>query len=226
MKILIVSATLFEIQPLIDWLKADYDSETALVFTKGELSIEVLITGVGMMHTAFALGNFLTAKPYIDLAINAGIAGAFNRKLKLGEVVNVISDQFGDLGVEEADGQFTGIHQMGLIEPDSFPFKDGLITNPNVEKTPFLPGVQGLTVNKVHGNSINIGKIKAQYPDADIETMEGVAFFYACMQMKVAALQIRAISNYVESRNKNKWKIGMAIDHLNMVLKEMIQSFV
>ena len=42
------------------------------------------------------------------MIINAGIAGAFNRSLKIGDVVQVVSEQFGDLGVEEKDGRSLG----------------------------------------------------------------------------------------------------------------------
>jgi futalosine hydrolase len=48
-----------------------------------------------------------------------------------------------------------------------------------------------------------------------IESMEGAAFFYACRQLNVPCLQIRAVSNYVEKRNRDNWHIGLAIKNLN-----------
>ena len=38
--------------------------------------------------------------------------------------------------------------------------------------------------------------------------MEGAAFFYVCLKEKVNFFQIRAISNFVEKRNKKNWEIN------------------
>jgi futalosine hydrolase len=45
--------------------------------------------------------------------------------------------------------------------------------------------------------------------------MEGAAVFYVAQQEKIPALQIRAISNLVEKRNKDNWDIPLAIKNLN-----------
>ncbi|WP_207924565.1 hypothetical protein [Pedobacter changchengzhani] len=34
-------------------------------------------------------------------------------------------------------------------------------------------------------------------------------------QKEIDCLQIRSISNYVEARNKDNWKVGLAIENLN-----------
>ncbi len=54
--------------------------------------------------------------------------------------------------------------------------------------------------------------------------MEGAAFFYACLMTQAPFLQIRAISNYVEPRNKDNWNIPLAIDRLNEVLAQMVNG--
>ncbi len=48
--------------------------------------------------------------------------------------------------------------------------------------------------------------------------MEGAAFHYACLQENIPFLQLRSISNYVEVRDKSKWKIQLAIKELNDTL--------
>jgi futalosine hydrolase len=45
--------------------------------------------------------------------------------------------------------------------------------------------------------------------------MEGAAFFYACEEAQVEALQIRCISNYVEKRNRENWNLALAVKNLN-----------
>ena len=125
MKVLIISATGFEVQPFRAYLgESNFISQDANHFVKGELEIYLLVTGVGLPLTAFSLGKMLS-KERFDLAIQVGIAGAFNRQLKIGTVVQVVSERFGDLGVEEADGSFTDVHKMELIGKDDPPFKNG-----------------------------------------------------------------------------------------------------
>ena len=52
--------------------------------------------------------------------------------------------------------------------------------------------------------------------------MEGAGFFYACKILDLACVQIRSISNHVIPRDKDKWKIQLAIDNLNISLTNYI----
>jgi futalosine hydrolase len=53
--------------------------------------------------------------------------------------------------------------------------------------------------------------------------MEGAAFFYACREAGVPCLQIRAVSNYVEKRNRDAWQIGLAVKNLNTFAVELLE---
>jgi len=222
MNLLIVSATRFEIAPLLAYLREHLIEFETDRFQQGDLQITIAVTGVGLTLTAYAMGRLLSQGSY-NLAINVGIAGAFNQNLSLGDVVQVTSQQFGDLGAEEADGSFLSIHQMGLIEANQLPFQNGKLINESAMQSSFLPGVSSISVNKVHGYSPHIEQTRKQFP-VDIESMEGAAFSYACLVEKQSFLEIRAISNYVEARNRANWKIDLAIEKLNEVLKQMIGS--
>ena len=64
--------------------------------TKNEVSldgVDHLVTGIGMVATAIELSKKLSQNKY-DLVINAGIAGSFNRSLKIGQIVEVVKDTF------------------------------------------------------------------------------------------------------------------------------------
>src|SRR5581483_10531713 len=141
-----------------------------------------------------------------DLAINLGIAGSFDRSIDLGEVVEVVEDRFSELGAEDGK-EFLSIEQLG--------FGEGVFRS-----TCNLPGsleirkVSAVTVNTVHGNETNIEKLKSRI-NPQLESMEGAAFFYACQQASIPCIQIRAVSNYVEKRNRDAWQIGLAIKNLN-----------
>ncbi len=220
MLLTIVAATPFEIAPLNQFLIAHFTKKSETLFESNDLKVQLLITGVGLTHTAFGLGKYL-AKSKPDLLVNAGVAGAFNRTLSIGDVVHVISERFADLGVEEANGQFTDVHQLGLIPMDEAPFEAGFMTNKEAGNHRFLPTAHGITVHKVHGTANSIQAIQSKYA-ADVESMEGAAVFFACLKEEVSFLEIRSISNYVEPRNKDNWNLPLAIDNLNKVLIELV----
>lgn len=222
MRLLIVSATPFEITPLEEYLKINGVSQDNHFYKYENLEIKILITGVGMPMTTYALTKFLSLYK-IDLAINVGVAGAYSNTLKIGDVVNVIAERFGDLGTEEADGSFTDIHEMDLIPPNTPPFLHGQLNHPLSTEIAFLPKAIGLTINKVHGTAKSIAAIKKKY-EVDVESMEGAAFFLVCLLEKVSFLEIRAISNYVEPRNKDNWNLPLAIENLNKTLLNILSN--
>ena len=175
----------------------------------------MLVTGVDVTATAFHLGWILSReKP--DWVINAGIAGAFSPQWPLGTVVQVVQERFGDLGVEEADGHFIDVEEMGL-----WPYAE--MSNPH-PPLPSLGVCKGLTVHKVHGSTASIQKIRLKYPDTDVESMEGAAFFYACLAAGVPFVEIRSISNLVEPRNREAWDLPLAINQLNKVLIQILET--
>ena len=208
MKILLVTATRSEVQPFLDSGHNGKSNE-----------IIHLETGVGMVATAYKMASYL-AENRVDLLINAGIAGAVDASLTIAEVVEVTEELFYDFGAEDRD-EFKSIFDLGLIKKDEFPFSDGRLVNNShlpVALFPTLKTVKGITVQKVHGNESSIRKLKQRNPDAGIESMEGAAFFYAALLSGIPFVEIRAISNYVEPRNRETWEIGKAIENLNNLL--------
>lgn len=221
MKILLVSATKFEVAPLMKILEKISGKGNIPSYKFGKHTIDVLISGVGMTATAFHLGKVFTKRKPVhstggyDLAINAGVAGSFRKNISLGTVVNVTSDCFGDLGAEDGE-KFLLLKEIGLLQRSEFRATGS-------EFKVHLPKVKAITVNKVHGNNSSIKKIVRKF-NPDIETMEGAAFLYACKEEKIKCVQLRAISNYVERRNKKKWKMNLALKNLNSVLLAFLKS--
>ena len=222
MKIAIIAATSFEIDPLLQHLESEGRKASFFHFEYKDHEIYPLINGIGAMKTAFAMARFNEA-PNLDLAINVGIAGSYNRELSLGKVVNVTSDRFADLGVEEADGSFTDVYDLELEAKNKYPYTDGALLNDGLKYSFDIPEVTALTVNKVHGTQSSIDRIRAKY-SADIETMEGAGFHYACKNMDIQHVQLRALSNYVEPRNRDGWQIELAIDQLNQTVVNLLDN--
>lgn len=225
MQVLLTAATPFEIAPTIEWLEREFQAGETGRFSKGNLEVHICITGIGMFVTCWQL-SIAFAKEEYDFAINAGIAGALDAGFKIGDVLHVTEETLADLGVENADGNFIDLFELGFSESNTFPFSAGKLQNPEADKYPFLPTARGITVNKANGSASSIARIREKYPAAQVENMEGAAFFYACLYTDLPFVEIRAISNYVEPRNREAWNLPLAIQNLNQVLQEMLQGLV
>jgi futalosine hydrolase len=224
MRILLTAATTFEVAPTVSWLREQARRTEANVLYFDQVEIEVLFTGVGLTATSFALGHRFGGGELPQLAVQAGVGGAIDRTLQLGEVVRISTETFGDLGAEDASGQPLTLSDIGL--PPGPPFsEDGRLEPGTGPQLPFR-ACAGLTVNQVSGHAETIKKRTALFPYAQVESMEGAAFFYACQQAGVEPLQLRAISNYVTPRNREAWRMGEAIQSLNQALQQLLQPFI
>jgi futalosine hydrolase len=203
--ILVIAATEFEIVPFL---------------AKEHHHVDVLITGVGAASALYHLQKRLNQLDY-DLVIQAGIAGTFNKAIELGETVLIKKDCFGDIGIEEKEN-FNTIFQAGFTDPNEFPFEEGWLIN-NHEQLSQLPlqHVKAVTINKVSDSALQKQQLISTF-DAQVESMEGAALHYVCLQEKIPFAQLRSISNEVGERDKSKWKIKDAINHLNANLLAMV----
>ena len=191
-------------------------------FIKNNKRADVLITGVGIPATVFHLTKQLVQKEY-DLAIQAGIAGTLNLTLAPAEVAMVETDTFGDIGIDEK-GTFTTLFETGLAHENDFPYNGGWLVNEHKYfRHPSLFVAKGITVNKIIDDETQIKKIREKF-EADIESMEGAAFHYVCLQQKIQFLQLRSISNVAGERDKSKWMMKEAINNLNIELKKLVKN--
>jgi futalosine hydrolase len=222
MKILIISATTFEIDQTVAYLNNHWKVGLSGKWESENHEVEILITGVGSFNTMYELINCLKKSEY-SLIIQAGIGGAYQKDKQLGCVYYLNSERFGDIGLEEKNGNFTSIFETSLINKDEYPFVDGILNNPGATFAKFLPSANGITMNTVTGTNNRANKLCRQYPDIEIESMEGAPFFYVCLKEKVPFMSLRSVSNYVEDRNKDNWKIKEAIESLNSALSELLK---
>lgn len=210
MDILVLSATPFEFYAFRQAAEAARDH-----LTERDTRLHFLVGGVGMVPTVFNIMRFLEHQP-VDVAIQMGIAGSFRKHITPGDLVQVSSEAFGDMGAEDGEGQLD-LFQMNLWEGQEFPFDNKLLFAP--ESVPLSLGqelkkVHAITVNMVSGTASTIACRRKKFA-ADVESMEGAAFHYVCLQKHIPFRQIRAISNYVEPRDTSGWKMKEAIEVLN-----------
>jgi futalosine hydrolase len=217
MHILLAAATTFEIQPVITFLQQNE-------YQVQEHRVEVLITGIGGMHTTYQLATrFAVDSP--DFAIQAGIGGSFSPANPPGSVVLVQQEFNGDLGVWE-NGQWKDLFDMNLQDANEFPYTNKWLVNTDLDgwQSLGLPFVRSASINEITTNPARMDQLQQNH-SVTVEAMEGAAFHYACLQQEVPFLQIRSISNYVRERDKSQWKMKEAIAVLNDQLMKILNSF-
>ena len=218
MRILITAATAAELLPAREILEKIQNQED------NHLYITVVETGIGCTATAYHTLKALTAadKPY-DLVVNTGIAGSLRDSLPIGSAVRVMSDYFGDCGVQTASG-FESLFDARLLGADTFPFTSGrLRPNPLPAAWEYaaapIPLAEGVTVQHLVETGLSATPAA---PSAQVETMEGAAFFYVCLLEGIPCMALRTISNKAGERDKTKWDIPFALSELRKAINAFI----
>lgn len=212
---LIVAATAAEVAPLFEPMAMTQTSSTLWQGRYRSVDIDLLVSGVGMVATAAHLSRRLATRHSYDVAFNLGLCGSFNRAFLPGAVVRVVSERMSELGAEDGPN-FLSLQDLKLLGDDDFPFAGGQLVSPATLDNAVLmalPAVSGITVNTAHGADDSIAAVGRRF-SPDVESMEGAAFTYACLIANVVPIQVRAVSNMVERRNRSAWKIPQAVDAL------------
>ena len=204
MKLLVVAATEFEIAP----------------FVLQNTQADALITGVGSPACTYALTKRLQEIKY-DFAIQAGIAGTFKNSFPLGETFFIKSDVFADIGIYENERFFT-LFDKNFADPNAIPYHNGRLEN-SLENIFNVPTANSITVNTVTDNFSQTTMFTKKY-DPDVESMEGAAFHYVCIQENIPFLQLRSVSNFVGERVKTNWKMKESIESLNKSLIKIVEQ--
>jgi len=225
MKILIVTATRAELRLLMERKRPEVVIPDHLYrFRMGPLMVHLLETGIGMVPMAFYLGEQLGRDAY-DLALNAGICGTYDHAIPLGTVMHVTQERFPEAGVEEA-GALRSLFELELIPADQPPYEGGILVNRLAPELPALTKLKqgsGHTVSTLLTTSGSIERLLSVFP-ADVESMEGAAFLFACLTKKLPCAELRAVSNVVGERDKAKWNIPLALKNLDKTLMKILEE--
>jgi len=217
-RILIVAATALEVAPILVRMEPMQTLDARMkTYTHGRHEIHVLVTGVGMVATAAWCSRALARTAY-DLALNVGVCGSFDPAIQPGTVVHVVSDRLAELGAEDGE-TFLTLDELQLPGESAFTNAAPPL-NPGLEQ---LPAVTGITVNTSHGNERTIALVIDRFKP-QVESMEGAAFMSACLIDKLPFAEVRAVSNLVERRNRESWRMGDAIQNLGATALRIIDA--
>lgn len=202
--ILALAATQIEMQPfLLQW-----PGETPPCLT--------LVTGVGPTETTVRLTRFLSiTQEKVHAVINFGVGGAYlqantDRQPQLLDICLAEQEVLGDLGICLRDGvDYLPAALTGevVFQLDSALHRHGREI------------FEGLGISLFSGNFITVSAITAtrqrgamlhQRWQGLCENMEGAAVARVCREFSIACLEMRAISNFVEERNPENWRLREA----------------
>lgn len=174
----------------------------------------LVFTGIAATNAAQALTREIeVSRP--RLALQFGIGGAYPRGgLRVGEVAVADEEHYGDVGVE-APGGWLSMADVGFPLVDTDPPRHNRLPLDRAMAARAAGLVEAavgpfVTVNRCSGTNALGDEIYARTLGI-CESMEGAAAAHVCAQYELPFLEVRAVSNMVEDRDKSRWRIGDAI---------------
>lgn len=176
--------------------------------------VDVMVAGVGPVAAAVAATTALVrgpraGRPPYSHVISLGIAGAFEPSAQVLVATRAIA---ADLGVEDGDDLAT----LGLGgEP--------VTADPSIGSQ-LANAVRGdlLTVWRVTATASSAARLRARYPDAVGEAMEGYGVAAAALAARLPFAEIRTVSNLVGPRDREGWDIRGALARLTDVARVVL----
>ncbi len=183
----------------------------------------LLVTGIGIINAAFALGKALAVHDP-GLVMLAGIAGTFNpESFSIGSAGLVRTEIWPEYGLKTGD----------TVDPESLGFSLGVVegspvwdrvdlvsgkslANSGLDRLAKLPEAISLTVSGVTATAAAAARFRSVYA-ADLENMEGFAVAYACATAGVEMCELRTVSNIVGSRESGDWDLRGALAGLGRI---------
>jgi futalosine hydrolase len=194
----------------------------------------LVISGIGAVNTAHALTRELVKVPGPRLVIQVGIAGAYvPAGLPVGSVVLASEEVYADVGVVTPDGWLSledigfPLVEAGAARParyNHFPLDEYLVARAASVCGPLIAGTgRFLTLSQVTGVRAAGDGLHHRF-GALCESMEGAAAAHVCALHDVPFLEVRGISNLVENRNRETWRIQEAADAAQAVVRHILEN--
>ncbi len=189
-------------------------------------------TGIGVVNAAQALTAALEhLEP--SLVLQIGIGGAYlSSGLNVGDLALATCENYGDLGVITPAG-WRPAEEIGIpiLSTDRDHYNAYSLDSTLVAKAERIlkqsgePVARGpfVTVQQCTGRR-DIGDALAARFNAICENMEGAAAAHLCTLYAVPFLELRAISNRIEDRNKAAWEIPRAAQRAQTAARKLVDA--
>ncbi|MBW1616034.1 MAG: futalosine hydrolase [Deltaproteobacteria bacterium] len=238
--ILITSATIQEAEYLIDRLnnrrKTKIGNKLAISGVIHNKAVKIAITGPGIINAAHTATAAIEQKPP-ELIIKTGCAGGFKQAgLTIGDICIAYAEIDAQLGIEPQN-------QADTLQELPFPiYKDNKKEIKSTYPTDLKLSLKAEEILKkkicdntkiMQGNFITVSTVTATDKTAKkyfkafnciAENMEGAAAAYIALIYGIPFIEIRAISNIVGKREKEKWDLKTAFKKAGQAVYEIIKE--
>ncbi|HEX6872392.1 MAG TPA: futalosine hydrolase [Micromonosporaceae bacterium] len=174
--------------------------------------IVVLAGGVGSAAAAAATARALVRAELAGVpftaVISAGIAGGVPGQADPPGTVLATRTIAADLGADSPDG-FLSLAELGF--GSSVVEADPALLQALRHGLPQAHTGEVLTVCTVTGTAAGAATLRARFPDAIAEAMEGFGVATAAEQAGLAFAELRTVSNPIGPRDRASWRIGDAL---------------
>jgi futalosine hydrolase len=185
-------------------------------------NIHLNITGAGIPFVMLNLQRTIhLLQP--NYLIHFGIAGIKQSHGRIGDVVELVRDQFGDIGIFESDEQYKSMFDIGLWDGSVFPFENQLLVNNLPLDKVGIPKMDGITVNSIPGSQSQQDEM-ARRGQFQVESMEGAAVFLTSLQYGIPFCALRGISNYLEPRDRTTWDLEKPLTGLSDIICDLLSA--
>jgi futalosine hydrolase len=194
----------------------------------------VVVGGIGAVNTAYALAGCLIGQARPSLVIQTGIAGAYvPAGVEVGSVLIATDEMYGDVGVITPSGWLPAdVIGIPLVEArggrpprfNEFPCDPGLVAAAAAIGGPLVARTgRFLTLSQVTGVR-ELGDALYRRFNALCESMEGAAAAHVCALHDIPFLEVRGVSNLVEDRDRDAWRIADAVRAAQAVTRRLIEQ--
>lgn len=185
-------------------------------------NIHLNITGAGIPFVMLNLQRAIhSLQP--NYLIHFGIAGIKQSHGSIGDVVELVRDQFGDIGIFERDEQYKSMFDIGLWDENVFPFENQLLVNKSPLDKVGIPKMDGITVNSIPGSQSQLDEMVGR-GHFQVESMEGAAVFLTSLQYSIPFCALRGISNYLEPRDRTTWNLEKSLLRLSDIICDLLSA--
>ncbi|UQX89119.1 futalosine hydrolase [Jatrophihabitans telluris] len=219
-RILIVTAVAAERDAVVDGRQAAIGMIDGLEIHRaitGAGMIDVLAAGVGAPAAAVATGCAL--RNDYDLVFSAGIAGGFPAA-PVGSTAVAEAVVHADLGVR-TPAAFQSMAELGWG-----PVRhrlDTLLVEQLSDRSGARIG-EILTVSTVTGSAERAAELLTSHPAAVAEAMEGIGVYLAAARAELPFAELRAISNPVGPRDRDRWRMADALTALTAAFDAVLAA--
>jgi len=196
--------------------------------TMRQTNFDCMISGPGVFNTAHALSVYLE-QTIPDLILHTGIAGVFTSSgLNIGDIVLADQERYAHIGVGNdllgnSPLPFDLIEHQPLTRQGVYVFDQELVDRYHkifMGKYRIARG-SFITVSSITDSPGRADEIFTAFSPV-MEAMEGAAAVHVAAIYQVPILEIRAASNFVGERDKEKWNFPLACQQVKHICETVV----